>query len=118
MTDRQQQGERAEQLALDHLRANGLHCLARNYRCRLGEVDLIMRDAHVLVFVEVRYRRSARFGGATASITSAKRRRLRRTAEHYLLSHRSLRGASCRFDVVAVEGFDEPGQLHWHQRAF
>ena len=114
--DRHQRGARAERLALDHLKTNGLRYLTRNYRCSLGEIDLVMRDGAVLVFVEVRYRRSSRFGGAVDTITSIKQRRLRRAAEHYRLCHPAHRRASCRFDVVAVEGFDE--QISWLKDAF
>ncbi len=79
-----ERGDAAEARALAWLQARGLRCLARNYRCRLGEIDLIMQDGDTVVFVEVRQRRSARFGGAAASITPAKQARLTLAAEHYL----------------------------------
>jgi putative endonuclease len=102
-------GQQAEALALSWLQQRGLVCVARNYRCRMGEIDLIMHDGTTLVFVEVRQRRSARFGGAAASITPAKQARLVRTAEHYLHTLPSL--PPCRFDAVLLDGQQPPEWL-------
>ncbi len=102
-------GQQAETLALSWLQQRGLVCVARNYRCRMGEIDLIMHDGTTLVFVEVRQRRSARFGGAAASITPAKQARLVRTAEHYLHTLPSL--PPCRFDAVLLDGQQPPEWL-------
>ena len=96
-------GQYAEQAALAFLQGQGLKLVERNFRCRRGELDLIMRDGATLVFVEVRYRADRRFGGALASIGSGKRRRLRAAAEYYLQGlHRA--PPPCRFDVVAMDG--------------
>ena len=95
-------GQRAEDRAQAQLIAHGLQPVARNYRCRAGEIDLIMRDGDCLVFVEVRFRRSSGFGGALSSVDARKRRRLTLAAEHYLVHH-GWRGP-CRFDVVAFDG--------------
>ena len=108
-------GRDAEQRAYDYLIARGLTPVARNYRAPGGEIDLIMRQRDVLVFVEVRYRRHARFGSAAESIGPAKQTRLRRAAEHYLQRHAGRRAGDCRFDVVALDG--ETG-LQWLQNAF
>lgn len=105
-----ERGDAAEARALAWLQARGLRCLARNYRCRLGEIDLIMQDGDTVVFVEVRQRRSARFGGAAASITPAKQARLTLTAEHYLQTLSSV--PPCRFDAVLFDGAQPP---HWVQ---
>lgn len=78
-------GQAAEDLAAAHLQAAGLRLLARNHLCRFGEIDLICREGEVVVFVEVRQRRSERFGGAAASITTRKRLRIWRAARHYLM---------------------------------
>lgn len=102
-------GQQAEERALAYLQQQGLVLLARNYRCRAGEIDLIMRQQQLLVFVEVRSRRSAAFGGAAASVGRLKQQRLWRTAEHYLL--RYARPPACRFDLVAIDG----GALSWLQ---
>jgi len=106
-TARQQAGEAAEDAALAYLRAQGLRLVERNFCCRGGEIDLILRDGEVLVFVEVRARASASHGGAAASITPAKQRRLVTAAQVYL--QRLGTPPPCRFDVVAIDG----GQLQW-----
>ena len=112
-------GSAAEDAALAHLRQAGLTLLERNYRVaagpsrRAGEVDLIMRDRDgTLVFVEVRARASRSHGGAAASVTATKQRKLVYAAQHYLLRHAS--PPPCRFDVVAIDG----GELQWLPAAF
>jgi len=100
----QRQGELAEQRAARYLADRGLCLLAVNLRCKAGEIDLLMQDGSVLVFVEVRSRRSTRFGGALASVGHRKRARLIRTARYFL--HTTWQGElpHCRFDVVAFDG--------------
>ncbi|SPC10681.1 conserved hypothetical protein [Cupriavidus oxalaticus] len=104
---------RAEDRALAHLRRQGLQPVVRNYRCKGGEIDLVMRAPDgTLVFVEVRQRSGRGFGGAAASVTPAKQRRVLLAAAHYLATLAQL--PPCRFDVVALE----PGRLDWLQHAF
>lgn len=86
--------------------------MARNYRCRMGEIDLILEDRGTLVFVEVRLRSNAGFGGAAASITARKQDRLIRAAQHYLQQLRVL--PPCRFDAVLLDG----GRMEWIRDAF
>jgi len=107
-------GEAAELLAADFLQRRGLTILERNYRCRFGEIDLVARSGELLIFVEVRARRSEAFGGAAGSITATKRRRLVAAARHYLATHRADR--ACRFDVVLVRGAEQ--QVEWLTDAF
>lgn len=107
-------GSRAEALAAAHLERHGLSVVERNFRVRGGEVDLICRDGRVLVFVEVRLRSSARFGGAAASITAAKRRRVILAAQHYLAGRTQ---PSCRFDCVLFDALDPPC-MEWLKNAF
>src|SRR5690606_12381218 len=95
-------GQVAEQAALDYLLQHGLTLVQRNFRCRHGEIDLIMQSGTTLVFVEVRKRTSAHYGGAVASITASKQARLIRTAQVYL-QHYS-QPPACRFDALAFEG--------------
>jgi len=95
-------GAAAEALAARFLTTRGLAIVARNYRCRGGEIDLIVRDGNTLVFVEVRLGRSQTFGGAVESITATKRRRLRLAAQHYL--GRLAREPPCRFDAILLDG--------------
>jgi putative endonuclease len=91
-----------------------LRLLERNYRCRFGEIDLIMSDGRTLVFVEVRYRRNKSFGGAVESITGAKREKLLRAARHYMAARKGL--PACRFDAVLLNGDTE--ELEWIENAF
>ena len=100
--DRQQLGAAAEDAALALLIEQGCSLLARNVRYKFGELDLVMRDAVTLAFVEVRFRRNSRFGGAAMSVDVAKRRKVARAAQAWLGSHRQYAYAACRFDVVAV----------------
>lgn len=105
-------GAEAEELAARHLQAQGLELLARNWRCRYGEIDLILREGATLVFVEVRSRRRGDYGGAAESISAAKRARLKRSAAAYLAQCRH-RGA-CRFDAVLMDA----DRLTWLRGAF
>lgn len=115
---RQRQGYAAEEQVGDYLMAQGLHILARNLRCKAGEIDLIARDGPVLVFVEVRTRRNARFGGAAASVNRAKQEKLTRAAQYFLprLTERYFAGClpACRFDVVSLQA----ERLIWLKNAF
>jgi len=106
-------GARAEERCAELLRRAGLVLLERNWRCRLGEIDLIAEDAGVVVFVEVRMRRAFSYGGAAESVTAAKRGRLMAAARLYL-SRRPQ--TQCRFDVVLVDG--PAGDIKWIRDAF
>jgi putative endonuclease len=107
-------GKDAEVRAAKFLESRGLQIVARNYRGRYGEIDLIARDGTTLVFVEVRARRSNTFGGAAASITAAKREKLTRTALQYLATLG--RTPPCRFDAVLLGGSTSP--VEWVKDAF
>lgn len=107
-------GQTAEAHAERYLESQGLKRLARNWRCRFGEIDLIMQDQRTLVFVEVRLRSSAKFGGAAASVTSGKQRKLLAAAKLYLSNLAEL--PPCRFDVVALG--DSGVAPEWIQSAF
>ncbi len=112
-------GARSEDIALQHLTGQGHVLLRRNFRCRLGEIDLIMRDADTLVFVEVRHRRRNRFASAAQSVNIHKQRKIVRAAAFFLGRHRNLAQVPVRFDVVAL---DRPGdgglELTWVRDAF
>ncbi|MGD8416123.1 MAG: YraN family protein [Pseudomonadales bacterium] len=111
-------GSWAEDLALADLESHGLRLLARNFRRRWGELDLVMRDTRCLVFVEVRYRASSRWGGGLASVDRAKQRRLVRAANGYLQLHPRLAHTPCRFDVYAITGNQETPECRWVKQAF
>lgn len=106
-------GRDAENRAETVLVRQGLQPLARNYRCRGGEIDLVMRDGACLVFVEVRYRSREDYGGALASIDRRKQRRLILAAQHYLAHSRW--DGPCRFDVIGLDGRQN---THWIRDAF
>jgi putative endonuclease len=108
-------GQRAEEIAADFLRARGLVILERNFRRRLGELDIVALDDDVLVIVEVRARASARFGGAAASFDGRKQQRLIRAAAQLLQQRRDLSHLRVRFDVIAVS---ETARVEWFQHAF
>lgn len=105
-------GAQAEQAAAAFLQSRGLELLETNYRCRFGEIDLILRDNDTLVFAEVRLRSSAEFGGAAESITVTKQKKLRRTAQHYLGRLRQI--PCCRFDAVLIGN----NGIEWIKNAF
>ena len=114
-----QVGGWVESLAANYLFKHGLKRIDQNYRCRLGEVDLIMQDQQYLVFVEVRYRKNNDFGGAKASVTREKQQKIRKVAQFYLKRF-GVRGQYifCRFDVIAVCSVSEGLQVEWIKDAF
>jgi putative endonuclease len=114
-TPKQRAGAAAEEAAARHLVTAGCLVLARNARYREGELDLVVRDRDVVVFVEVRLRGSERFGGARASVDVYKQKRLARAAQHWLAQHYGERWPACRFDVVTVDG---SGKIDWIRDAF
>jgi putative endonuclease len=107
-------GARAEDLCAELMRRAGLKVLARNWRCRHGEIDLVAEERGTLVFAEVRLRRDERFGGAAESITAAKRARLVAAAQLYLAGRPQ---ADCRFDVLLLDAIDS-GRVRWIRNAF
>ena len=106
-------GQSAESHAEAFLKTHGLKLLARNWRCRFGEIDLIMQDGPTWVFVEVRLRSRGDFGGAAASVTPTKQKKLLAAARQYLTTLKTL--PPCRFDVVALTGTAPPD---WIKNAF
>lgn len=110
-------GDHAEQLAHDFLRDHGLRPIARNFRCRGGEIDLIMLDDRCLAFIEVRYRRSSNFLEPVLTVDHRKQRKIIRTAAMFAARNRRLATLPMRFDVVALEGEDQP-DIRWIRDAF
>lgn len=117
-------GAEVEAAARDLLLREGLREVAANANYRFGELDLVMLDpgsgrgGATLVFVEVRYRRDARFGGGAVSIDAGKRRKLVRAAQAFLIAHRAFADAPCRFDVVDASGDPAAPALVWLRDAF
>jgi putative endonuclease len=115
----QQSGQAAEALARQFLEQRGLRLLAQNWRCRLGELDLVMLDSDTVVFVEVRYRRYSAWGGAAESVDARKREKLSRAAQHFLQQESRWARHPCRFDVIAITADSQaPAPLNWIQNAF
>ncbi|SDU82846.1 YraN family protein [Pseudomonas mucidolens] len=114
-----QSGKDAERQALEHLQHQGLRLLAQNWLCKRGELDLVMLDGDTVVFVEVRYRKHAQWGGALASIDGRKRQKLILAAQFFLLSEHRWADSPCRFDVVAIECAPHGTvDLNWLRNAF
>lgn len=107
-------GASAEALACQYLQQQGLKLIAKNFRCKSGEIDLIMQEGQTLVFVEVRLRSNRRFGDAGSSIDTNKQRKLIRAAEHYLQLHGN---HACRFDALLLDKLDS-SRVEWIQNAF
>lgn len=121
--DRRKRGQAVEAAARELLRRAGLTDLAANALYRVGELDLVMRDATrpgtpTVVFVEVRYRQSQLFGGGAASVDAGKRRRLMHAALRFLQEHPALADAPCRFDVIDAQGDPATPRLTWIRDAF
>ena len=110
-------GHWAEDQALAYLQAQGLRLLSRNFRCRLGEIDLVMADGREIVFVEVRFRRTATFGEGFETVTPAKQRKLLGAARAYIARH-AFDNTPCRFDVVSVSQRNCAPDLLWLKDAF
>ena len=108
-----QRGQQYEELALRYLLDQGLVLIARNYRCRWGELDLLMEEQGTLIVVEVRFRKSDRYGGALESVTAKKQARVVAATKHYIMTHKI--NQPIRFDVLAITG---DSQLDWIKNAF
>jgi len=116
---RGRRGKLAEELAAAYLAARGVVLLARNVRCRAGELDLVCRDGGCLVVVEVRQRSRRDFGGALASVTQRKQRRIIRATRFMLLTRPEWRQRALRFDVIGVQGaLDREAEFAWVKDAF
>lgn len=98
-------GKQGEERACEHLRALGYRIVERNFRCKLGELDIIARDGATLVFIEVRSRADSRHGTPLETVTGPKQRRIVQVASYYLSTRRP-RFDACRFDVVGITGDD------------
>lgn len=118
MAEHLDNGRIAERLARRFLLDRGLTAVTANYRCRFGELDLIMRDARLLVIVEIRYRRRFTHGGPIESISAAKQRKIVRATQHFIRGHAAWRNAPVRFDVVGLAGTLQAPDIRWIAGAF
>lgn len=115
-SNRSSKGKATEKLACDYLKKNGLSLIEKNFHSRYGEIDLIMQHRETLVFIEVRYRKNDNFGGAKASITLDKQKKIYKTALLYM--QKKGREFNSRFDVVAITGINKQLEIEWIQNAF
>lgn len=108
-----------EKIAQQYLLKQGLQSLACNYRTKLGEIDLIMRDNNTLVFIEVRFRSNSTYGGAAETVTRSKQQKIVKTASIFL-SQKKLWNKPCRFDVISIDKSSNKAgkQIYWHKAAF
>lgn len=113
-----ERGDAWETRALHALQRAGLTLVVRNWHCRYGEIDLVMREGDTLVFVEVRYREAGTPGGALASVGPAKQAKLVRAAQLYLAQHSAAASGPCRFDVIAFDGTADGAHCDWQRGAF
>lgn len=107
-------GSMFEKMAADYLESQGVTILERNYRCRMGELDLIAREDRCLIFAEVKYRNATGNGSAAEAVDFRKQRTISRVASFYLMSHYDRIDFPCRFDVLAIE----QGRIYWYKNAF
>jgi putative endonuclease len=113
-------GQYYEEQAVEYLQRAGLSVVERNFRCKLGEIDIICRQGEQLIFVEVRYRSNPGFGSPAASVNRGKQRKIIRTAQFYLQNRRQFRNKFCRFDVLALTPARscEEVDVQWLKNAF
>ena len=110
-------GRRGEALALQKIKSFGYQCLASNYRCPLGEVDLIARDGETIVFIEIKTRKGSSLGYAKEAVHAKKKRQLSKVALAYLKNN-GLLGSKARFDVIAVQVKEQGAEIEWVKNAF
>lgn len=114
----QVKGRLGEELAYHYLKQQGLSLINKNYHCRYGEIDLIMKQDSTIVFVEVRYRKANNLVDSITSIDERKQQKLYRTAENYLQQNRIHQSIPARFDVVAItQGSNSEPEINWIQNA-
>ena len=123
MATTREQGQYTENLACRYLESKGFKLIEKNFNCKMGEIDLIMKENNSLVFVEVRYRKTNNFGSGAESITETKQKKLIKTASLYLQRHAKLNEYPARFDVVSITGCIETTELNkinfdWIENAF
>ena len=111
-------GSRLEDCAVEFLQKAGITVLHRNFKCKFGEIDLIVRDNATLVFVEVRYRKNAAYGDAAESVAFDKQQKIIHTAQFYLQTRNWASKLACRFDVIAMSKSEDAPEINWIKDAF
>ncbi len=113
-----QRGDKVELFAENHLKKQGLKLAEKNFNSRYGEIDLIMLDGSILVFVEVRFRANTSFGSGAETVDHRKQQKIIKTAQLYLQSNKKMQQRDCRFDVVSVTLASQEPMIEWHKNAF
>ena len=112
-------GSSAELFAQQYLESQGLVAYANNFFNRAGEIDLIMKDGQTLVFIEVKYRKTASFGGPLAAVSASKQQKIKQCAAFFLLQEKlNAYNTDCRFDVVGLLGDIHAPEVTWLKNAF
>ena len=111
-------GDYWENVAEKFLKKNHLKTVKRNYFCPMGEIDLIMQDNGILMFVEVKYRKNDDWVSAAQSVTKSKQIKIIKAAQLFLLQNKKYKDLICRFDVVAIEGCKHKPEINWIKNAF
>lgn len=111
-------GSLYENAAADFITEKGAKILIRNYRCRIGEVDIIARDEDYICFIEVKYRKDDLFGGPEAAVNFAKQRKISKVSAYYLLTNNMSEFTKIRYDVIAIDGTEGAFKFHWYKDAF
>ena len=109
-------GAKAELVACRFLEQNGLELKTANYQCKMGEIDLIMQEQRVLIFVEVRMRNNNRYGTGAETVTLSKQTKIIRTAQHFLSANPHMSSLDCRFDVISLKEHEQ--KIDWFKNAF
>jgi len=107
-------GDSAEEKARNYLIKQGIQILDTNYRCKLGEIDIIAKQDNTLLFVEVKFRKNSKFGSPSEMVTPQKQKRIVKSTQHYLQAHSNLANKACRFDVISIQQND----IEWIKNAF
>jgi putative endonuclease len=111
-------GKQAEQQACHFLEREGLRLLTQNYRCKSGEIDLIMQDNTCVVFVEVRVRNNPNYGSAIESVNRHKQQKIIKAAHYYLYQQKWFNKVNCRFDVIGISYSQSKATINWIKNAF
>jgi putative endonuclease len=111
-------GELTENIAVAYLAKHKVTVLHRNFRCKLGEIDIVAQDQNCLVFAEVRFRKNDNYGNAAESVSSAKQQKIIRAAKFYLQTRAWAQNCNCRFDVIAMSNSRESPKIEWIKDAF
>ena len=118
MEIRKQLGDNSEAMAQNYLEQRGYRLVQKNFRCKTGEIDLIMQKGDMLIFAEVRSRTSSRYGEPLETVNKTKQDKIKKTAAYYLYTHPKLAECYCRFDVLSVLWINGTAQITWIEDAF